>query len=200
MSSERFQVHWKNPRVRFVSEVLWLFQYWNNNVEGTTEEKIGFFQQVWNILSSDVCRKVLEYLLTNGAASALVLKHHTGLSSSSIYWALDRLSSLGLLRKGVRIRAPNKKRVTIHILADCDMTLVQDAALLHVRTLSPKYRVAERAAQLILEEYLSPRQVKEITYKEIVLRVKSLKLPFSTPDIADLAAQYLHEQGVRVWR
>ena len=80
------------------------------------------------------------------------------------------------------------------------MSLIQDAALLHIRTLSPKYRVAEQAAQLILEEYLSPRQAREITYREIVLRVKNLRLPFSTPDIADLAAQYLHERGVRIWR
>jgi len=186
--------------VRLVSEALWLFQYWNNNVEETTEEKIGFFQEVWNILSSDVCRKVLEYLLMNGAASALVLKHRTGLSNSSVYWALDRLSSVGLLRKGIRIRGPNKKRVTIHFLIDCDMSLIQEAALLHMRTLSPKYRVAEQVAQTILEEYLPSRATKEITYKEIVLQVKSLRLPFSTPDIADLTAQYLHEQGIRIWR
>jgi len=194
------QVHWKNPRVRFVSEIMWLFQScYNNDVEESLEIP-AFFQEVWNILSSDVCRKVLGYLLTNGAASALVLRHRTGLSSSSIYWALDRLSSLGLLRKGVRIRAPNKKRVTIHILVDCDMSLIQDAALLHMRTLSPKYRVAEKVAQLILDEYLSKKAAKEITYKEVLLQVKQLHLPFSVHDIADLAAQYLHEQGVRIWR
>ena len=194
------QVHWKNPRVRLVSEALWLFQCYNNNNIQYNNNNNRLFQEVWNILSSDVCRKVLAYLLMNGAASALVLKHRTGLSNSSVYWALDRLSSVGLLRKGIRVKAPNKKRVTIHCLVDCDMSLIQEAALLHMKTLSPKYRVAEKVAQTILEEYLPSKATKEITYKEIVLQVKSLKLPFNTPDIAELAAQYLHEQGVRIWR
>ena len=94
---------------------------------------------------------------------------------------------------------PDKKQVTIHCLVDCDMSLLQEAALLHMRILSPKYRVAEQVAQTILEEYLS-RTAKEITYHEIVLQVKQMEIPFSMPDIAELAAQYLHEQGVRVWR
>ena len=70
----------------------------------------------------------------------------------------------------------------------------------HYRMLSPKFRVAEEVAQTILDEYIAPRQVFEISYKEIVIKVKELRIPFSTPDIANLTAQYLNEQGVKVWR
>ena len=66
--------------------------------------------------------------------------------------------------------------------------------------MSPKYRVAEEVAQTILDEYITPRNIWQISYKEIVIVVKELKIPFSTPDVADLAASYLHEKGVKVWR
>ncbi|GAJ13271.1 unnamed protein product, partial [marine sediment metagenome] len=59
---------------------------------------------------------------------------------------------------------------------------------------------AEEVAQSILGEYITPRQITEITYREIIIQVKELKIPFSTPDIADLAASYLHDRGIKVWR
>lgn len=40
----------------------------------------------------------------------------------------------------------------------------------------------------------------EVGYRDIVLRVKEMKVPFNSPDVADLAAQYLHEKGTKVWR
>jgi hypothetical protein len=40
----------------------------------------------------------------------------------------------------------------------------------------------------------------EINYRDIMQQVRELKIPFKGPDIADLAAQYLHERGIKVWR
>ncbi len=60
--------------------------------------------------------------------------------------------------------------------------------------------MAEEVAQTILEEYITKRNVDEINYREIVIHVKELRVPFRTPDIADLAATYLNEKGVKVWR
>jgi hypothetical protein len=51
-----------------------------------------------------------------------------------------------------------------------------------------------------MDEYVTKRNVIEISYKEIVIHVKELKIPFRTPDIANLAADYLHEKGIKVWR
>jgi hypothetical protein len=42
--------------------------------------------------------------------------------------------------------------------------------------------------------------VDEISYREIIIQVKELRIPFRTPDIADLAATYLNEKGIKVWR
>jgi len=66
--------------------------------------------------------------------------------------------------------------------------------------LSPKFSVAEKVAQTILEEYINKRNVSEISYKEIIVQVKELTIPFRTPDIAELAANYLHDRGVKVWK
>ena len=71
---------------------------------------------------------------------------------------------------------------------------------LHFKLLSPKFQVAETVAQTILDEYITKRKMDEISYREIVVQVKALRVPFRTPDIADLAATYLNERGIKVWR
>jgi len=72
---------------------------------------------------------------------------------------------------------------------------IRDTVLLHQRLQSPKYRVALEVAQTLLDQHL-----KEVSYRDIVLQVKQMQIPFSTPDIAELTAQHLHEHGVKVWR
>jgi len=67
------------------------------------------------------------------------------------------------------------------------------ALQLQYRMLSPKFRVAEEVAQTILDKYITPRRVGEISYREIVIKVRKLRIPFRAPDIADLAASYLND-------
>ena len=88
----------------------------------------------------------------------------------------------------------------VWMLEDALPGQVRDAVILHQRLQSPKYRIALQVAQTLLDEYISKKPIKEITYREIVLKVKRLNIPFNMRDIADLAAKYLHEQGVRIWR
>jgi hypothetical protein len=66
--------------------------------------------------------------------------------------------------------------------------------------LSPKFRVAEEVAQTILDQYVEKDAPMEITYREIMVKVRELKIPFRAPDIADLTAQYLNEKGLKIWR
>jgi len=74
------------------------------------------------------------------------------------------------------------------------------ALQLQYRMLSPKFRVAEEVAQTILDKYITPRRVGEISYREIVIKVRKLRIPFRAPDIADLAASYLNDLEIKVWR
>ena len=84
------------------------------------------------------------------------------------------------------------------LVGHCSDEEVARAVTLHYRTLSPKYRAAEKVAQTILDEFRG--RSSEINYRDIVLRIKEMKIPFKSPDVADLAAQYLHEKGFKIWR
>ena len=84
------------------------------------------------------------------------------------------------------------------LVGSCRYEDVAWTVTLRCRTLSPKYGAAEKVAQTILDEF-KLGQPKEVNYRDIVFRVKEMKIPFKTPDIADLAAQYLHEKGIKVW-
>jgi len=54
-------------------------------------------------------------------------------------------------------------------------------------------------AQTILDEFRHDQPL-EAKYRGIMQRVKAMKIPYSGVDIADLAAQHLHEKGIKVWR
>ena len=54
-------------------------------------------------------------------------------------------------------------------------------------------------AQTILDEFKQD-QPMEVKYGDIMIRVKAMKIPYSGPDVVDMAAQYLHEKGIKVWR
>ena len=67
------------------------------------------------------------------------------------------------------------------MLEDTLLGQVRASVLLHQRLKSPKLRVALEVAQTLSDEHL-----KEVTYRDIVLRVKQLQIPFLTPGIAEL--------------
>ena len=69
---------------------------------------------------------------------------------------------------------------------------------LHQRCLSPKYRIAEKLAQSILDGYIKGRE--EITYRDLLQHIRERETPFNVPDITELVAKYLGENGVKVWR
>jgi len=85
------------------------------------------------------------------------------------------------------------------LVGHCSDGEVAMAVTLHYRTLSPKYRAAEKVAQTILDEFRLDQPL-EVKYRDIMQKVRAMKIPYSGPDVADLAAQYLHEKGIKVWR
>jgi hypothetical protein len=166
------------------------------------------FEQLFSlfkkIFAADSVAKVFLYLCLHGAATAWVLQAELNLAEPTAYRSLKQLRTLKIIRPAVKL--PKKSdskggpRPTVWSIEGATTEEISEALRLHVKMISPKYRVAEEVAQTILDDYLSKKASLEITYREIVLQIKNLKLPFNTPDIADLAAQYLHEKGIRIWR
>ena len=122
---------------------------------------------------------------------------------ATVYRTIKRLRALGLVGPAVKVsKVQSSKggpRPTVWALESASGDEVAAALKLHYRMLSPKYRVAENVAQTILDQYTQKGQ-REISYRDLVSAIKEMNIPFKTPDIADLAAQYLGEKGLKVWR
>jgi len=145
---------------------------------------------------------VIKYFLVYGAATAWTIRFRLSVKRRTVYDALEQLRATGLIMAYHQIRnhdARNKRKAIVWGLHNASNDQVRDAQTLHMRLCSPKYRTAEKIGQTILEHWMA-KGLREIHYHEIIREVKELKIPFGSPDIADMAAQYLHEQGIKVWR
>jgi hypothetical protein len=175
-----------------------------NNLSTTLkniQELLTFSEKVF---SSPSVAEVFLYFCLHGAATAWVLQNELTMAEATTYRALKRLRSMGIVVPAVKAPkfsgSKGGPRPTVWSLDDASNDEVARSLKLHYNLLSPKFKVAETVAQTILDEYINKRDVEEISYKEIVIQVKELRIPFRTPDIADLAANYLHERGIKVWR
>jgi len=150
-------------------------------------------------------RSVLFYFIDYGASTALILQQRLKLNESKVYRYIGKLTNLNIIEPAIRMpretRSKGGPRAVVFKVPDADIVQVNDAISLHRKLLSPKYRVAEELAQILLDEYIEPRGLKEITKKEILIFVKDRRVLFVAGDIAELMARYLqHQRGIKVWR
>jgi predicted transcriptional regulator len=172
---------------------------------GTTlkniQELLSFSEKIF---SSSAVAEAFLYFCLHGASTAWILQNELNMPEATVYRALKRLRTLKIIVPALKVsKMKNSKggpRPTIWSLEESSTEEIARAMRLHYQMLSPKFRIAEEVAQTILDEYVSKRNVSEISYKEIIIQVKELRIPFRTPDIAELAATYLHDKGVKVWR
>ena len=154
------------------------------------------------IFSSKTTGKIFLYLCLHGAATPLTLHYKLKIPEASVYRALKRLKALGLAEPALKFSCPGVRggpRPTVWMLKNADPSDVAKAAEVHKRLLSPKYRFAEEVAQTLIDRFTAG-EVREISYKELLLHVKELRIPFNALDVADMVAWYLQKRGVKVWR
>lgn len=161
--------------------------------------------QLGGILKLEDLRNTLYYFLDYGAATSLILQQKLKIDDSKVYRYITKLKNLDIIEPAVRMpsemRSKGGPRATVYKVPDADIVQVNDAITLHRKLLSPKYRVAEELAQILLDEYIEPRGLKEITKREILIFVKDRRVLFVAGDIAELMARYLqHQRGIKVWR
>ena len=165
------------------------------------QELLSFSEKVFS--SSAVAESFL-YFCLHGAATAWVLQTELSMPEATVYRTVKRLRALGLIVPALKVsKVKSSKggpRPTVWALETASADEIAGALKHHYRTLSPKYRVAERVAQTILDQFAAKGKVDEISYKDLLIQIKALHIPFKAPDIADLAAQYLNEKGIKVWR
>ena len=165
------------------------------------QELLSFSEKIF---SSSAVAEMFLYFCLHGSATALILQMELNMPEPTVYRALKRLRALRIIVPAIKVsKIHNSKggpRPTIWALTSYSTDELSKALRLHLKYLSPKYRLAENVAQTILDEYLDKSKLLELSYREIVIHIKELSIPFNTPDIADLAAQYLQEKGMKVWR
>lgn len=171
------------------------------NSFGDKIDKIDI-RQILCTISNPPTWKILEYLFDNGAVTSVIVRRRLHIPRRTAFQSLDDLRALGLIELSCKAWVPRMKGrpSNVYQLLDADIEAVQKTVNLHnLLFSSKKYRVADKLAQTILEEFMEKEKM-EIKYNEIIARVKTLRIPFSTPDISDMVARILNEKGIRIWR
>jgi hypothetical protein len=175
-----------------------------NNIAATIkniQELLSFSDKIF---SSPAIAEAFLFFCLRGASTAWVLQNELKMPEATAYRALKRLRSLSIITPALKVsKIRNSKggpRPIVWALEGASSDEIAGALRNHYKMLSPKFRVAEKVAQTIIDEYITKRNVFEISYREVFIKVKEMRIPFKTSDIATLAATYLHEMGVKVWR
>jgi len=122
------------------------------------------------IFSSDSVAKVFLYLCLHGAATAWILQVKLNLAEATAYRALKQLRTLNIIKPAVRV--PKKTdskggpRPTVWAIEGATTEEISEALKLHIKMTSPKYRIAEEVAQTILDNYLSKRDLGQLSLQE----------------------------------
>jgi hypothetical protein len=165
------------------------------------QELMSFSEKIF---SSSAVSEAFLYFCLHGASTAWVLQCELSMPEATVYRALKRLRAMAVVMPALKVskvkRSKGGPRPTVWAIESATPEEVGTALKHHYRMLSPKFRVAEEVAQTILDEFAEKGMPLEINYRDIMQQVRELKIPFKGPDIADLAAQYLHERGIKVWR
>ena len=161
-------------------------------------------RDVGRILTSDSLRRVTWYFLDYGAATSMILQFRVDVPEATSFRHLKTLQKMGVIVPAVRSRhsidVKGGPRPTIWMVPDVELDQIREAQKLHKRLLSPKYVAGEKLGQLILEEFLEPRKLEEITGREVWAVAREHKIRGELSDIVFFAMNYLTEQGIKVWR
>lgn len=194
------QTNGTNTILHILNEIHLVQHYGTTNSKNGSTLKRDIVQDIGTLLTGKKW-PITQYFLVYGAASAWTLRFRLSVKKRTVYNALESLKQCGLIAEFHKAPKANERgqEASIWGLITAPDNQITDATVLHMRLCSKKYQTAERVGQTILEDYMS-KQLKEIAYRDILQEVKKLKIPFKTPDIAELTATFLHEQGLKVWR
>ena len=149
---------------------------------------------------SRVRRDILVHLLVEGASCSSLRKADLGLSHASVHRELRVLVGLGLVQRVVPRRSGRGRPFAIYAVegytADDVVRVVERVS----RMRTPAYSRVRLISQLILDEYLEPRRLREITYREVVSETRAQCRGFYSGDIARLVVKELVAEGIKVWR
>lgn len=194
-----------NSKTELIRKIRLLLPNGENNLTKrvvAVRELVAFLE---NIMRSAATSEVFFYLLEHGAATAWLLQVELQMPEATAYRALKKLRVMDIVVDAITIRhqtgARGGPRPTVWALQGTSPEVVAAAIRKHQRALSPKYRVAEKFVQDILEPHLNrDPSGRGITFNQIIRYSRGQTAPYRNRDIADLAATILTMKGIKVWR
>ncbi len=161
-------------------------------------------KDVGRILASDSLRRVAWHFLDYGAATSLILQFRADIPEATAFRHIKTLQKMGVVLPAVKARHSSDRkggpRPTIWMVPDANLDQMNETQKLHRKLLSPKYVAGEKLGQLVLEEYLEPRKLEEITGQEVWGVAREHRIRGELSDIVDFAMDYLTDQGIKVYR
>ncbi len=149
---------------------------------------------------SGVRRDILVHLLVERASCSSLLKVDLGLSHASVHRELGVLVGLGLVQRVVPHRSGRRRPYAVYAVKGYSAEDIVRVVERVSRMRTPAYSRVRLISQLILDEYLEPRGLREITYREVVAETRTQCRGFNSGDIARLVAAELVAEGIKVWR
>lgn len=181
----------------------WLFDFFlsydnKNSVDPESVLRV-FFSFVEKICVSRVRREIFVHLLVIRASCALMLQRDLELPMTSVYRELNSLVGLGLVERVMPRRDGVGRPYTIYAVKGYRPEDVVEALHRAAAGRSPVYSQVRNVTQLILEDYLEPRGLSEISWREILSETRAYCKGFYSGDVARLVARELSQVGVKVW-
>jgi len=159
-----------------------------------------FISFLKKICLSRVRQDILIHLLVERASCSSLLKVDLGLSHASVHRELRNLIHLGLVQRVIPYRQGRGRPITIYAIKGYVPEDILRVTTRISKSRTPAYSNIQSITQLILAEYLEPRGLSEITWREIVVETKAQCKGFYSGDIARLVARELSSDGIKVWR
>jgi hypothetical protein len=204
MRDELLALDGSNPILYITRVFKLLFTLRGSNSLDNAVFDLKLLSLLGSIFQSESTAKAFSHFIKYGASTAWILQVQLGLSESRTYSSIRTLQALGFIEEIRKFRGMDRvrggPRPKMWGLTDCSQEQVMTAILLHGKCKSPKYRQAEEVIQSILDEYVIPMGVTEMTWQQLIQRVRGFGKSYRADDIALIGIPILKKHGVKVWR
>jgi len=163
-----------------------------------------FFSWCENISTSTIRKKIFYYFLDKKVGTVPVIVASLKLPEPSIYREVNNLYRFQVLEPIVNSRLFKRRKgrpPTVYGLKGLwKPDDVIKAVQTHNQTKNKSFVLISSLGQSIMDDYLSPRFLEEITMREIESQCRGECKGYYSVDIANGVAEFLQNQGVTVWR
>lgn len=185
-----------------INHLLSYGERWSQDPIQKMKELLSYFE---NIVTSKNRKKIYLYILDKQASTPQCIVAALDIPEQSVYRELKHLIKTGILEYAIKPRHTRKSTGStpgIISLPNCDKSYIQEAIKRDKIRKHPKSKLVLKLTQLILDEYFSDRQEKEIYYTSILSFVKEECKGFPFKEIlsfSDEIAENLHFKEIKVW-